>query len=134
MPFEWPYEPVYPEEDDGLFFVPLADDQPELAERLRRIYADRWIAKGHLRPPRIEDAMDTIELTVAPDERTGCWRLRLRSFYMGVTSYYSWDGSESQAVDFVEARADDDGQGTGEDRRDGPLLWDDVPRPEHHNR
>jgi hypothetical protein len=94
MPFEWPENSSSPDGADEHLFVPLKDEQPELAERLRRRYAERWIVVAHLRPPRLEDAMHTIELKVAPDEEPGQWR-RLRSFYTGTTYWqYGWDGSE----------------------------------------
>jgi hypothetical protein len=128
VPFEWPYHPTYPEIDDGSLFVPLAWDQPELAERLRRRYAEIWVAKAHLQPPRIEDAMDTLELLVAGDDEHGGFLLRLRSFYTGTTGYYSWDGSEAEALKIVADSADLQAHNTGEDRRHGPLLWDTVTR------
>ncbi len=60
MPFEWPEEwPEDPSAPDGLeeqFFRSVEDEQPELAERLRRRYGERWIVAAHLKPPRLEDA------------------------------------------------------------------------------
>jgi len=98
-------------------FVPLDDEQPELAERLRRRYAERWVVEAHLRSPRLEDAMDTIELKVAPDEEPGLRRLRLRSFYTGSTYWrYGWDGSEDAALDFMDEAAELQGANVDGDR------------------
>jgi hypothetical protein len=129
MPFEWPENPSSPDGADEHLFVPLEDAQPELAERLRRRYAEQWILVAHLRPPRLEEAMDTVELTVAPDEEAGQWRLRLRSFYTGTTYWKDgWDGSEEAALEFMDEAADLQGENVGDDRRHGPVPWDDVPR------
>lgn len=126
VPFEWPENPSSPHGEEEHLFVPLEDAQPELAQRLKQRYAERWIVEAHLRPPRIEDAMDTVELKVAPDEKPGLWRLRLRSFYTGST--YGWDGSEEIALDFMDEAADLQGGNVADDRRHGPVLWDDVRR------
>jgi hypothetical protein len=129
MSFDWPENPSSPDGPEEHLFVPLDDEQPELAERLRRRYAERWVVEGHLRPPRLEDAMDTIELKVAPDEKPGLRRLRLRSFYTGSTYWrYGWDGSEDAALDFMDEAAELQGADVGGDRRHGPVLWDDLPR------
>jgi hypothetical protein len=129
MPFEWPKNPSSPDGDEEHLFVLLEDDRPELAKRLRRRYAERWVVAAHLQPPRLEDAMDTIELKVAPDEEPGLWRLRLRSFYTGSTYWrYGWDGSEETVLEFMDEAADLQGGNVGEDRRHGPVLWDAIPR------
>jgi hypothetical protein len=127
MPFEWPENPSSPDGPEEHLFLPLEDEQPELAERLRGRYAERWIVVAHLRPPQLEDAMETIELKVAPGEEPGLWRLRLRSFYTGSTYWqHGWDGSEEAALDFIDDAAELQGHNVGEDRRHGPVLSDDV--------
>jgi len=132
MPFDWPENPSSPDGHDEHLFVPLEDEQAGLAERLRRRYAERWVVEAHVRPPRLEDAMDTIELKVAPDEEAGLRRLRLRSFYTGSTYWrYGWDGSEEAALDFMDEAAELQGANVGDDRRHGPVLWDDVRRGGH---
>jgi hypothetical protein len=73
--------------------------------------------------------METVELKVAADEEPGLWRLRLRSFYTGTTYWrYGWDGSEEAALDFMDEAAELQGHNVGEDRRHGPVLWDDAAR------
>jgi hypothetical protein len=129
MPFDWPADPSSPDGAEEHLFIPLEDERPELAARLRRRYAERWIVVAHLRPPSLEDAMDTLELRVAPDHDPGLWRLRARSFYTGSTYWhYGWDGSEEAALEFMDDTAELQGQNVGDDRRHGPVLWDDVVR------
>jgi hypothetical protein len=41
---------------------------------------------------------------------------------------YGWDGSEEVALDFMDEAAELQGANVGDDRRQGPVLWDDVPR------
>jgi hypothetical protein len=128
MPLEWAEHPSSPDGPEDHLFVALADEQPELAQRLRRRYAERWIADARLRPPQIEDAMDTIELKVAPDDQPGLWRLRLRSFYTGSTYWrHGWDGSEGAALDFMDEAAELQAGNVIDDRRHGLTLWDHLP-------
>lgn len=38
------------------------------------------------------------------------------------------DGSGQAALEFMDEAAELQGHNVGEDRRHGPVLWDDVPR------
>src|SRR5207244_1630181 len=93
-----------------------------------RRFLDQTCA-AHPAAPRIEDAMDTVELKVAPDAQPSRQRLRLRSFYTGTTYWMNgWDGSEEGALVFIDEAADLQGSNVGGDRRHGPVLWDEIPR------
>jgi hypothetical protein len=119
-----------PDGPDEHLFLPLEDDQPELAERLKRHYIEQWVAEARLRPPSLQDAMDTVELKVAPDEEPGLRRLRLRSFYTGSTYWrYEWDGSEEAAFRFMDQAAELQAWNVEGDREHGPVPWDDVRPP-----
>jgi hypothetical protein len=129
MTFERPDQPPGPDGDREHLFVPLADQQPELAERLLRRFAELWVVAARLRPPSIEDAMVTAELKVAQCLEFDGSCLRLRSFYTGTTYWQpGWDGSEAAALAFIEEMAELQGANVGEDRRHGPTLWDHVQR------
>jgi len=129
MTFEWPDHPSSPDGDNEHFFLLLADEQPELAKRLIRHFAERWIVAAHLRPPAIQDAMATVDLRVAHGPEFGGSCLRLRSFYTGSTYWqHGWDGSEATALAFMEEMAELQGANVSDDRRHGPTLWDHVQR------
>lgn len=127
MPFD-DLHPSAPDGDEEHLFVPLGDADPGLAARLRRRYAERWLLEAELPADRLEDAMETLELKVAPDDRPGHRRLRLRSFYTGTIYWlYEWDGSEASALELVERSAELQGWNAKHDRRHGPRPWDEPP-------
>jgi hypothetical protein len=128
VPFEWPENPSAPDGDRERLFVLLSDLDPGLTDRLRRRYAERWVVAAHL-APALQDAMDTVELKIAPDEEPGRQILRLRSFYTGSTYWqHAWDGSEEDAMRFMEETAEMQAANVGGDRRHGPVLWDPIGR------
>lgn len=96
-----------PDGPDERLFRPLEEDEPGLAQRLKQHYVEQWIAQAGLRPPSLQEAIDTVELKVAPDNEPGKRRLRLTSFYTGSTYWrYGWDGSLETALDFMEEAAE----------------------------
>lgn len=122
-------QPSSPDGDEEHLFVPLADEQPELAERLIRRFAERWVVAAQLHPPRIEDAMATVELKVAHGSQFDGSCLRHRSFYTGLTCWqYGWDGTEGAAVEFMDDMAGRQADQVAGDRRHGPTLWDYAQR------
>jgi hypothetical protein len=117
-----------PDGPEEHLFLPLEDEQPELALRLKRHYVERWIAQARLRPPTLQEAIDTVKLKVAPDEEPGLLRLRLTSFFTGSTYWhYGWDGSEETALSFMEEAAQLQAWNVDGDREHGPVPWDDAP-------
>ena len=80
-----------PDGEEEHLFVPLDEDDPALADRLRRRFVELWLREGRL-PLHRSDV--TVELKIAPDETPDRWRLRLRSFYTGTTYWlHDWDRS-----------------------------------------
>ena len=83
-----------PDGEEEHLFVPLEKDDPALADRLRRRFVELWLREGRLPLHRFDDALETVELRIAPDETPDRWRLRLRSFYTGTTYWlHDWDRS-----------------------------------------
>jgi hypothetical protein len=114
-----------PDGDQEHLFVPLADEQPELAQRLIRRFSERWVAKSQLHPPTIEDAVATVELKVAHGPQFDGSCLRHTSFYSGSTYWhYGWDGTEDAALEFMDEMADTQSHNVAADRRHGPTPWD----------
>jgi hypothetical protein len=116
-----------PDGDEEHLFVPLDEDDAALADRLRRRFVDLWLREGRLPLHRFDEALETVELKIAPDDQTpGRWRLRLRSFYTGTTYWlYDWDRSTSAAEAWIDDVAELQGANVNEDRRHGPTPWDE---------
>lgn len=118
-----------PDGDQEHLFVPLADEQSELAERLIRRFAERWVDAAQLHPPTIEDAVATVELKVAHGPQFDGSCLRHRSFYTGLTCWqYGWDGTAGTAAEFMDEMAERQADQVAGDRRHGPTLWDQAER------
>jgi hypothetical protein len=114
-----------PDGEEEQLFVPLDDENPTLAQKRRRRYAERWLIEAELPADRLEEAISTIELKVAPDDEPDRRRLRLRSFYTGTTYWrYGWDGSEEAALTFMDETAELQGGNVRDDRKHGPTPWD----------
>jgi hypothetical protein len=121
-----PWTPSNPDGYEEHLFVPLEAEDPALADRLRRRFVDLWLREGRLPLHRFDEALETVELRVAPDETPGRWRLRLRSFYTGTTYWlYDWDRSTPAAEAWVDGVAELQGANVNEERRYGPSDWDE---------
>ena len=122
-------EPSSPDGDQEHLFVPLADEQPDLAERLIQHFAERWVSAAQLHPPTTEDAIATVELKVAHGPQFDGSCLRHRSFYTGSTYWqHGWDGTEAAAFAFMDEMAETQADNVSGDRRHGPTPWDYAPR------
>jgi hypothetical protein len=117
-----------PDGADEDLFTPLEREDADLTRSLKRRYAERWLLEANLPTDRVEDAIETVELKVAPDEEPGRRRLRLTSFYTRATYWlYGWDGSIDAANAFIDEAAQLQGANVKNDRRHGPTPWDESP-------
>jgi hypothetical protein len=113
-----------PDGQEEVLFRPLEETQPELAARLKHRFVDKWLVLAAIPEARRPEALQMLELKVAPDDEGR--RLRISSQFSGNTRWlYQWDGQEASAVDFVEEVAEYDAGWVRDERWTyGATEWD----------
>lgn len=115
-----------PDGRDEHLFRPLDESAPELAAELRRRFSERWLRESGFPASRLEEAIATVDLRVAPDEQDGECRLRITSTFTGCTRWlYEWEGDRAGAIAFIDRTASDEAGWVDDERRlSGPTAWD----------
>lgn len=115
-----------PDGRDEPLFRPLDESDPELAEFVRQRFATTWLAESGFPASRFAEALETVEVRVAPDDEPGTRLLRITSTFTGSTRWlYSWRGDPEEALAFADEAARDEAAWVHDDRRlHGPTEWD----------
>jgi hypothetical protein len=111
----------------------MAESDPELAHRLARLYASRFIDEARLSRARIAEASEAVRIDWARTGAAGERMLRITfPFAGGDPVEVPWDGSESSAKSAIDFQASRKAEDVRWDQDNiGPTGWESSFDPQN---